>query len=70
MIPLTMAEQGEKNIIKQVKGRGEVHKHLEDLGFVAGAEVTVVNIMNGNPIVNIKGTRVGISKELAMKIMV
>ncbi len=70
MIPLTLAEIGEENIIKKVGGKPEVKKHLEDLGFVAGGNVRVINAIGGNVIVNIKEARVAISKEMAQKIMV
>ena len=45
-------------------------KHLEDMGFVAGGTVTVLNTIGGNLIVKIKESRVAISKEMAQKIMV
>ena len=70
MLPLSLAEQGEENIIKRVGGNQETKKHLEDLGFVVGGEVTVVNSLGGNVIVNVKDTRVAISEEMARKIMV
>ena len=40
------------------------------LGTVAGGGVTVVSTLGGNVIVNVKDTRVAISKEMAVKIMV
>jgi len=43
---------------------------LEDLGFVVGGTLTVVNSGNGNLIVNVKGTRIAITKEMAGKIMI
>ena len=70
MMPLTLANEGQENVIKKVGGNPEVKKHLEDLGFVAGGTVTVVTSMGGNVIVNVKESRVAISKEMAMKIMV
>lgn len=69
-MPLSFAELNAVNIIKKVGGSKEQHHHLENLGFVEGAEVTVVTKMNGNLIVNIKDVRVAISEELARKIMV
>ena len=50
------------------KGRGE--KALENLGFVAGGNVTVITTIGGNVIVNVKEARVAISKEMAQKIMI
>ena len=70
MLPLTLANNGETFTILRLGGSAEVKKHLEDLGFVAGGEVQVINTVSGNIIVNVKDTRVAISKELAAKIMV
>ena len=70
MMPLTLADMGEENIIKKIGGNPEVKKHLENLGFVAGGNVTVVAKIGGNVIVNIKEARVAVSKEMAQKIMV
>ncbi len=70
MMPLTLAGTGEENMIKKVGGNPEVKKHLENLGFVAGGRVTVVTSMGGNIIVNVKESRVAISKEMAQKIMI
>ena len=69
-MPLTLAAVGECNIIKRIGGSPEAKKHLENLGFVAGGTVTVVNTMAGNLIVNVKEARVAISREMAQKIMI
>lgn len=70
MMPLTLANIGEANTIKKIGGKPEIKQHLENLGFVAGGTVTIVNTMSGNVIVNVKESRVAISKEMAQKIMV
>ena len=70
MMPLSLAQVGEENIIKRSGGSPEVKRHLENLGFVVGGEVTVVNTLGGNVIVNVKEARVAISKEMALKILV
>lgn len=70
MMPLTLATVGEENMIKRIGGKPEVRAHLENLGFVTGGNVTVISTMGGNLIVNVKETRVAISKEMAGKIMV
>ncbi|MFR0985838.1 FeoA family protein [Frisingicoccus sp.] len=69
-MPLTMAKAGEENTIIKIGGKEEVRRFLESLGFVAGSIVSVVSEMNGNVIVNVKGSRVAISREMANKIMV
>lgn len=70
MFPLSLAPIGEENVIKRVSGHPETKKHLENLGFVAGSTVTVVSALSGNLIVKVKESRVGISREMAQKIMV
>ena len=45
-------------------------RFLENLGFIAGSEITVLSTISGNVIVNIKDSRVAINKEMARHIMV
>ena len=70
MMPLTMVNTGEPNVIRKVGGKEETKKFLENLGFVTGGVVTVISEMNGNMIVNVKDSRVAIGKDMANKIMV
>ena len=69
-MPLTMTAAGETATIKRVGGNEEVKRHLENLGFVAGSNVRVVSVVSGNVIVNVKKSRIAISREMANKIMV
>ena len=69
-MPLTFANVGEENMIKKVGGNAETRHFLENLGFVAGGMVTVISEISGNVIVNVKDSRVAVSKEMASKIMV
>ncbi len=70
MMPLTMAKEGEAAEIQRVGGKEEVRRHLENMGFVPGAKVMVISTNGGNVIVNIKESRVAISREMANKIHV
>lgn len=70
MMPLIFVPIGEESIIKKIGGKQEVKAHLEALGFVVGAAVTIVSAMGGNVIVNVKQSRIAISREMAQKIMV
>ncbi len=70
MIPLSLAEPGEVQIIKKIGGSPEVKQHLENLGFNVGGEVTIVNTLGENVIVKVKEARVAISDGLARRIMV
>lgn len=69
-MPLTFAYTGEENIIKKIGGKPEVKQHLENLGFVVGGTVSIVSSIGGNLIVNVKDSRVAISREMAGKIIV
>ena len=69
-MPLTLAVIGEEIIIKRIGGTPDVRAHLQNLGFVSGAVVTVVSSMGGNLIVNVKNARIAISKEMAQKIFI
>ncbi len=70
MMPLPLANIGEENTIKKISGSPETRKHLEDLGFVVGTSITIINTLGGNVIVNIKESRIAISEEMAKKIMI
>ena len=66
-MPLTLAAVGEENIIRRIWGKQEVKAHLENLGFVVGGAVTIINTIGGNVIVNVKESRIAISKEAYQK---
>lgn len=70
MMPLTLVNAGEENMIQRVGGGPEIKKHLEDMGFIVGESVRVVSAIAGNLIVKVKGSRVAISREMAGKIIV
>ena len=69
-MPLTMAQPGERNFIKRVGGGPETRQFLESLGFVAGGAVSVISRTGGNVILEVKGTRVAVNREMAAKIMI
>ncbi len=71
MIPLTMMNPGERYGIKRIGGDDKTCRHLEDLGFVVGREVTIVSATpDGNLIVNVLGTRIALNSDLARRIFV
>jgi ferrous iron transport protein A len=69
-MPLTLSGRGERSSIKHIGGPDELKKRLETMGFTVGSEVMVVSELAGNLIVNVKDSRVAISRELANKIIV
>ena len=70
MMPLVYAETDKPQIIKKIGGNPEVKKHLSDLGFCVGGEVSVISTLGENLIIKVKESRVAVSEELARKIMV
>ena len=69
-MPLTLADLGSENLIKRVGGKPETRQFLENLGFVPGGQVSVVNKIGGNLIVEVKGSRVAVNSDMAAKIFV
>ena len=70
MMPLSLAELDTENTIRKIGGSPELRKHLENLGFVVGGNVTVVAMLGGNVIVKVKEARVAISGEAARRVMI
>ena len=70
MFPLTMTKVGEKGQIKRISGRDEVKVHLAELGFVVNNEVTIVNRMGDNLIVQVHDSRIAIDSTLAKRIFI
>ena len=70
MMPLSMVNEGEPQVIKKVGGKEETRRFLENLGFVVGGNVTVVSEINGNLIVNVKDSRVAVGNDMAAKILI
>ena len=70
MMPSNVALPGEENIIRRIGGSPEVKQHLADLGFVVGGTVTLVSVLNGNVIVNVKESRVALNADMARRIMI
>ena len=70
MMPLSMTKPGESMVIRKITGKDEVRRHLAELGFVVDAQVTVVNAVGGNLILQVKGGRVALDQTMANRIMV
>lgn len=65
-----MATMGEVNKIVKVGGNEETRRFLENLGFVAGTEITVVSSIGGNLIVNVKDSRIAVNEDMARHIVI
>ena len=69
MMPLAMAKTGETVTIRKITGRDDVRQHLAELGFVVDSQVTVVSETAGNQILQVKDSRIALSKAMATRIM-
>lgn len=69
-MPLILVETGRSYTIRRIAGSPETAHHLEEMGFVRGAETVLISMVNGNYIVSIKGARIGLGRELAKRIIV
>lgn len=69
-MPLTMLSRGQEGTIQRITGKDETRAFLKGLGFVEGGKVSVINEIDGNLIVNVKETRIALSKSMANRIMV
>lgn len=69
MLPLISAQVGETVTVQQIRGKDELRQRMAEMGLTVNSKVTVVNIINGNVILNIKDSRVAIGKQMALRIM-
>ncbi|MBQ8965413.1 FeoA family protein [Ruminococcus sp.] len=69
-MPLTLAAAGETNVIKGIDGTAETRRFLENLGFKEGSSVKVINSMCGSLIVDIVGSMVAVSHDMASRVIV
>ena len=70
MLPLSMAGEGTTQTIAKITGEDEVRRHLAELGLVVGEEVTVMNSLGGNLILQVKESRIALDRALCTRIMV
>lgn len=65
MMVLTMAKAGQIHSIKTVKGNPKTRDFLFSLGCNEGEEITLISILAGNYIINVKDSRYAIDKKMA-----
>lgn len=70
MLPLTFVKTGDVAKVIRVSGKDSLRKHLTDLGFVDGSIIDVISSHNGDIILNVKDSRLAVTKEMADKIMI
>lgn len=68
-VPLSFLRAGEQACIVKVRGKEELQRHLESMGFVVGAQVKAVSQVSGNMIVEVKGAQIALSQQVALKVI-
>ena len=70
MMPLSMLRAGERGTIRKITGQDDVRQHLAELGWVVDTDVTVVNEIAGNLILQVRDSRIALDKSMATRIMI
>ena len=63
-MPLSLTEFNHFYIINKVCGLEKQRHYLESLGFVPGTQVTILSELHGYYVVMVKGSKIGLDKEL------
>lgn len=69
-MPLSLGEQNQNYTIVRVTGKDEIRAHLRNLGIVEKETIAIKQMIAGNLIVEVKGVRVAINRDLAKRIMI
>ena len=69
-MPIYLATPNQDLTIRQITGNDKTKRHLENLGFIVGETIRLLNTVNENVIVKLKGVSMAISHELAKRILV
>ena len=69
-MPLAMVPLGETRVVMTFRGKEEMKRHLQDMGFVKGESVKVVGENHSGIILIVKGVRIAINRGLASLIIV
>ncbi len=69
-LPLSLVDAGKTVKVARVNGSKELRQHLAEMGFVEGADVKVVNRVNGDCIVLVKGATFGLNRTMTAHIYV
>ena len=69
-MPIALAPVNEEVTIIRVLADENNKKHLESLGVLVNAKVTVVSSMNGGVIIIVKDGRLALDRSIASKILV
>lgn len=69
-MPLSFCSVGQKVNVKKINGTDAIRQHLNELGFNVGSEISVLQSLKGNLIVNVKNCRLALDRSMANRILV
>ncbi|MCI6736947.1 MAG: ferrous iron transport protein A [Intestinibacter sp.] len=67
---LTMVSIGEQKIIKEIRAKEQVKRHLQNLGFITGEKIEVISENSSGLILMVKGSKIALNRGMANKIIV
>ena len=70
MVLSKIKNNGKYHVLQVTTSDQDLNRHLQDMGFLPGELITVVSHFDGNVIVNIKGSKVALSEQMASNILV
>ncbi len=69
-MPIMLAPLNEEVRVVKILANEKIKKHLESLGILVNAKLTVLSAVNGGVVVAIKDGRLALDHEVASKILV
>lgn len=67
---LAMVNLGETRVVSDFKGKEDMKRHLQDMGFTKGEKVKVVGDNQSGLILLVKGVKIALNRGLASLIIV
>ena len=69
-MPISLVSPMEEHTIVRIGGSEKIRQHLQNLGFIVGEPIIVINRVQESVIVKLKGVSLAITEDLAKKIYV
>ncbi len=69
-MPLSMMKLGERGRVLRISGGDAIRARLAELGFVVGQTLRVITMLEGNLIIDLKGSRVALGQDMANRITI
>ncbi len=67
---LAMVNLGETRVVSDFRGKEDMKRHLQDLGFIKGEKIKVIGDNPSGLILLVKGVKIALNRGLASLIIV